>query len=141
MKFPFLLAASLLLASSTFIHAEDIPKLPQKAEQLIIRKLAFKDATTEECVMYLAKVSRGIDPDKVGVPITLTGPKDEVTRVKLSEENASLAKVVRKVAALANLEIVVEGEAIQLKTRLKESRLAPKGPAVPSIPGLAPVSR
>jgi hypothetical protein len=74
------------------------------------------------------------------VPITLSGPKDEVTRVKLDMTNVPLADVIRKVAELGNLETQVEGEAIRLKTKLKEPRLQfPISGAAPTIPGLEPV--
>jgi hypothetical protein len=128
-----------LRSSTASSRAADSPKLPAKAERLIIPRLEFRDAKLDEAVDFLVRKSREVDPDHIGLKITLGGQKDEVTEVNLSLMQVPLADVVRMLAMYADLEIVVQGEAIQLKTKLKEPPLVPKAPPAPTIPGLEPV--
>jgi hypothetical protein len=128
-----------LRGSAVSIQADDSPKLPPKAERLIVPQLVFQDAKLNEVVDFLVRKSRELDPAHTGLKMTLGGHKDELTEINISLMNVPMADVIRMFALQADLEIGVQGETINLKTKLKEPRLYPKEPPAPTIPGLEPV--
>jgi hypothetical protein len=115
-------------------QAADIPKLPAKADAIVMPRIEFREAKIEECVEFLKKRSRELDPEKIGVNITLAGHKDEVTPISFHGQKATIGQAVLKLVEIANLKVRVEGNTIHLTTNLKEPRLIPTLPPTPPIP-------
>jgi type III secretion system FlhB-like substrate exporter len=132
-KLSRLFAAILAIALTVPIEAVEAPKLPQKAESIVLPKFGFLDANVIECVQFFMKTSRELDPDWDGVPIALDGPRNNLPLVTFDGDKVSLADGIRKLAEVANLDIRVDGELVHLKSKFAEPKLRPKTPSGPRL--------
>jgi|GEM_PF-1048434 len=112
--------------------AETPPAAPSaaeaKADSIIIPRLEFREATPGEAVDFLRKKSRQLDHDKQGVNVVLDLPSSSDARIALSLSNVSLSEALKYVAALADLEIFSEPQAIILRPSKKGAHAGPNPP-------------
>jgi hypothetical protein len=132
-KLSRLLAAALAVAPGVSIEAAEPPKLPPKAESIILPKYVFLNTYIFECVQFFRKTSRELDPDFDGVLIALDAPSNTLPLVTFDADKASVGDGIRKLAEVGDLEIRVDGEIVHLKPKLTKPRPNPQGPSAPKL--------
>ena len=109
--------------------AETAPAAPSaakaKADSIIIPRVEFRIATPQEAVDFLRKKSRELDPDRQGVNLVIEPPSEPDAQITLALSNISLTEALKYVAALSDLEIVSEPQAIVLRPSKKGAHAGP----------------
>jgi hypothetical protein len=99
-----------------------------KAAELILPRVAMRDAGLPEGLAYLAKLSRDVDPKKVGLNVVLDVPPEvREKKITLSLSNVPFGEALRYAAGLANLEVVEESYALVVT-------VPPQKPSAPQPP-------
>lgn len=103
-----------------------------KAKKIVIPKLELRDESVTGVVDYLRTTAIELDPEKAGVNLVLQAGEDRDAHITLSLTNVPLSEALRYVAALANLEVRAESNALVI---------APKAVAAGSTPGVEVTSQ
>lgn len=143
----FLLGTVLVLATaslSAFAQVAPPPVQPSasdaagasnvknRAAQIILPRVEFRDASVSECVNYLRQKSRELDPQKQGVPILLIALPSQQPRVTLSLTNVPLYEALSYVAHASKLKLEAGEKALFLKASTVST-----APAFPATEGAA----
>jgi hypothetical protein len=100
--------------------AKKVAALIEKAKSMILSHVEFRDATLGEGVDLLRRKSRELDPEKKGLNILLKPSVGPTPKMTLNLNDMSLYEVLRSVAKLAEMEFVVEEEALVVQPGGKE---------------------
>jgi hypothetical protein len=104
------------------------------ADQLMLARVEFRDATLLAAIDYLTAAARSVDPHKQGVNVVLDVPSEtRDARVTLSLTNLPFGEALRYVAEQANLIVVEETYALVVTT--PDSRKTSVRPAAQTLPG------
>ncbi len=83
------------------------------AEELIVPRVEFRDATLPAAIAYLERLGRATDPRKAGVNIVVdVPPETRETRITLSLAKVPLGEAVRYAAGQANMIVLEEPYAL-----------------------------
>jgi len=126
------------LSSELRSEKENLDKMgvvAKKAAAIIIPQVEFREATLEESVEWLTKKSRELSPNGQPVNILLDPSPDAVAaKITLSLKNVSLLEAARYVAALANIPLEIQPNALALGSTPPPTTLVTKEWAV--LPGM-----
>jgi hypothetical protein len=95
--------------------------LEQRAEEIIIPSLQFRQAALVDVVNFVREASESADPQKNGISIILkldsgrtAGPEGDVPRITLNLRRVSVKDALRYIAEVAGLKLSFDGSAILL---------------------------
>ncbi len=117
-----------VISGPAVVDAKEAPEqgtAEKAATSIIIPKLEFREATIEEAVAFLRKKSRELSPDKREINLVLNLPSGSDMRITLSLSNIPLTEALKYVAALSDLEIDSEPQAIVLRPSKKGAHAGP----------------
>jgi hypothetical protein len=109
--------------------APDIAAMKKKADGIVIPKLVFKEASIRDCLAFLVKKSRELDPEKVGVSLMLKLDFDSPATAKaitLDAQDVPLMKAIEQVAEQAGFGVQVDADSIIVMPLSELSRLVNK---------------
>ena len=129
-------------APSRAAVAPEAEAMRNRAEQIVVPKLEFREATVAEAADFLRRRARELDPAEPALKITAL-PGLEETRVTFSLMNAPLTDVLRYVAEIAGCDLEFAPAHIALRPRpgATSPRLPKAVSPAPTIPGLEPLPR
>lgn len=97
------------------------PALLQRAEEIILPKVEFKEATLKEAVEFFRVKSRTNDGSGKGVNITLSSDAENSgVRLTLSLKDVPLSEALRYTAELSNMELTADEFTLFLKKKQDE---------------------
>ena len=99
-------------------NVDSVAKTTKRAEKIIFPRVEFREASLQEIAQFLNKVSKDLDPEKIGVEIQVT-PEGLVaadkTKITLTLNNVPQIEIVKYVTNLANLRYTIETSKIVLQ--------------------------
>jgi beta-lactamase regulating signal transducer with metallopeptidase domain len=108
------------LALSAGVSAPPRPAAPggaaaEKARQLVVRLLQFREAPLKDVVDYLVEQSRQLDPDKKGINILLQAPPGaKPPTITLELRNIPLLEALGFIAQIAECELAADDYTLRL---------------------------
>ena len=97
--------------------ATELPKpaIIQRAAQIVIPSVNFRDATLEEAVAFLRIRAKDIDPSRKGINIVLVaGMANNPAKITLDLKQVPLDEALRYVASLAAARIIARSDSIEI---------------------------
>jgi len=102
-------------------------KLENKLKTIVIDKVDFNKADIGDVIQFLAKKSKELDPDKVGINFVLADlshlpPQDHIHReVSVTLENVPIEELLKYIIEQTNLQYSVEEYAVNIRPAVDES--------------------
>ena len=86
----------------------------KKAQEIILPKIEFRDASLKEAIDFLCAKAVALDPEIRGVNVVIKAGANADAHISLSLTNVPLIEALKYVASLANLEVRAEPHALIL---------------------------
>lgn len=110
----------------------------ERAKDIIIPEVNFRDTSLVEAIEFLRQQSREHSADQKGVNIVMKAPPKGDARITLHLVNVPLIEATRYVASLANLAVDAQGEALVIGGPVPAGATTSEQPAQPPAGALAP---
>ncbi len=117
--FLFILVATGVLHAANADPAEKLTSVPvsKRIAETIVPLVDYREASLPEIVADLNKISKKLDPDKVGVQFNLSeAAKGSEANISISLRNIPLIELLKYVTNLANLKYEVTSRNVVIKT-------------------------
>lgn len=103
MKIIVLAAVSLFALLNPEVQAAPGARVEAKEAEIILPKIELREATLDEAVEAVVKMSREHDPRKQGVNVFLKLSNPNTAKVTLSLKNVAVSQALRYIADLSGL--------------------------------------